>query len=130
MLDVFLGQVPLNAMGNTSSKQVFNVKTAVRPIIQIEFEAVILILSLLGRITDDNPDLNVYGDTRKDGTNNPCCGPETGHSYLEVIPSSCDGNQGTSTRPKGINFNEWARGLPVLVSADNANRVVSNIGML
>ena len=64
MLDVFLGQVPLNAMGNTSSKQVFNVKTAVRPIIQIEFEAVILILSLLGRITDDNPDLNVYGDTR------------------------------------------------------------------
>ena len=46
-----------------------------------------------------------------------------------MIPSSCDGNQGTSTRPKGINFNEWARGLPVLVSADNANRVVSNISI-
>jgi hypothetical protein len=77
-------------------------------------KAVILILSLLGAdvlITDNNHDLNVYSDTRKDGkNNNPCCGPET-----DKIPSSCDGNTGgvdssktCSSGPKAINFNEWA----------------------
>src|ERR1700740_786773 len=90
-------------------------------------------------ITDNNHDLNVYSDTRKDGTNNPCCGPETDNSNREVIPSSCGGNtremdcsKTSSSRPKAINFNEWAgthfsrpsRGLPVLVSADDANRVL------
>ncbi|KAN0081893.1 S-adenosyl-L-methionine-dependent methyltransferase [Elaphomyces granulatus] len=62
-------------------------------------------------ITDNNHDLNVYSDTRKDGkNNNPCCGPET-----DKIPSSCDGNTGgvdssktCSSGPKAINFNEWA----------------------
>lgn len=65
---------------------------------------------------DNMHDLNVYTDTKEDGTKNPCCGNGTDKPCCEMTPSCCSNEKPAGSEelkasipnPMDIDFNELA----------------------